>query len=150
MTAISQKCQYALRAVLELAKRPGKSLTTIAEIAAAQAIPPRFLEQILAQLRQTGYVESRRGAEGGYQLSVSPRMLTAGEIIRSIEGRIAPVKCVEGNGETSCPLHENCAFMSMWARARDAVAAVFDGTTFQDLIEEQQAAVGKGAASYCI
>ncbi len=89
--SVSQKCQYALRAVFELASRHGDAPTSIREIAQAQAIPPKFLELILVQLRKAGFVESRRGAHGGYFLAVGPAALTVGEIIRFIDGPIAPV-----------------------------------------------------------
>ena len=148
--SISQKCQYALRAVFELAKRQGEGLTTIGRIAQAQAIPPKFLELILGQLRHSGFVESRRGIHGGYFLATSPAALAVGEIIRFVEGPFAPVRCVVGSKGIDCPLHGNCAFMSMCERARDAVAEVYDTTTFQDLIDEEYAAHNEYVASYCI
>lgn len=148
--SISQKCQYALRAVFELAKRDGTGPTTVAEIAEAQAIPPRFLELILGQLRQGGFVESRRGVRGGYLLAAPRQILSVAEIIRFVDGPIAPVRCVAGSKDTDCPLHGNCAFMGMWARARDAIAEVYDETTFQDLMDEEQASARDYVAGYCI
>ena len=151
--SVSQKCQYALRAVLELAKRPRREPTTAGRIATAQAIPARFLELILGQLRQGGYVTSRRGAKGGFSLAVEPSALSVGEIIRFVDGPIGPVRCVagaDGAGSAECPLYGSCAFMSMWSRARDAVAEVYDTTKFSDLIEAEQAAGSTGQASYCI
>ena len=148
--SLSQKCQYALRAILELAKRQGQGPTTTAEIAEAQAIPARFLELILGQLRHGGFVESRRGVRGGYLLQFSPQALTVGEVIRFVDGAVAPVRCLaEGKG-TDCPLFGSCAFMGMWTRARDAVADVYDTTTFQDLIDEELAVAEGYVASYCI
>ena len=151
--SVSQKCQYALRAVLELAKRPREDPTAAGLIAKAQAIPVRFLELILGQLRQGGYVTSRRGAKGGFSLAVEPSALSVGDIIRFVDGPVGPVKCVadaDGPGNTECALYGNCAFMSMWSRARDAVCDVYDTTTFSDLIEAEQAAGGKSRTSYCI
>lgn len=148
--SISQKCQYALRAVFELAKRDGTGPTTVAEIAEAQAIPPRFLELILGQLRQGGFVESRRGVRGGYLLAAPRQSLSVAEIIRFVDGPIGPVRCVVGSKDTDCPLHGNCAFMGMWRRARDAIAEVYDETTFQDLMDEEQASARGFVASYCI
>ncbi len=140
--SVSQKCQYALRAVFELAKRSREVPTTVSEIAEAQAIPPRFLEAILGQLRSGGYVASRRGAKGGYMLAAEPSALAAGAIIRFVDGPIDPVKCIGGGG-TDCPLYGNCAFIDMWSRAHDAVAEVYDTTSFQDLVdaESQQTSV---------
>ena len=148
--SVSQKCQYGLRAVFELAKRWGNGPTSVSQIAEVQAIPPRFLELILGQLRQGGFVESRRGVHGGYLLTMDPARLYVGQIIQFIDGPVAPVRCVAGNKESDCPLRGNCAFMSMWSRARDAVAGVYDQTSFQDLIEEEAAAAERYVASYCI
>ena len=148
--ALSQKCQYALRAVYELAVRHGSGPTRIGEIAEAQAVPPRFLELILGELRQTGFVESRRGVHGGYLLVVRPEAITVGQIIRYIEGPIAPIACLAETHEPDCPLHGRRAFMGMWERARQAVEGVYDHTTFQDLIDEEQAAMRGQGASYCI
>ena len=148
--SVSQKCQYALRAVFELAKRHGEGPTSIREIARAQAIPTKFLELILRELRMGGFVESRRGVHGGYFLPVLPRTVSAGEIIRFIDGPIAPVRCVGDRRGADCPLHGECAFMDMWTQARDAVADVYDSTTFQNLLDAHRAASEKYVASYCI
>ena len=147
---VSQKCQYALRAVFELARRHGEGPTSIREIASAQAIPPRFLELILAELRKGGFVQSRRGVHGGYFLARLPRAVSAGEIIRFIDGPVAPVRCVGDRRGADCPLYGECAFMGMWTRARDAVAEVYDTTTFQDLIDAEQTSPAGYATAYCI
>jgi len=147
---VSQKCQYALRAVFELAKRHGQGPTTIAEIAKAQAIPVKFLELILRELRRGGFTESRRGVHGGYLLAVPPGALAVGEIIRFIDGELAPVRCIGPGAESDCPLHGNCAFTDLWTRARDAVREVYDATTFQDLVDAERAAAERYIASYAI
>ena len=151
MSTVSQKCQYALRALLELAKHEeSNSVVKIAEIAEAQDIPVRFLEAILAQLKQGGFVASRRGVDGGYQLLRAAEALTAGEIIRFIEGPIGPVECVAGQGGEDCKLHGRCAFMGMWRRARDVVAGVYDSTTFRDLVDADRVANESANPNYCI
>lgn len=146
---ISQKCQYALRAVFELSLRYGDGPVKIADIAENQAIPPRFLEVILSQLKQGGFVESRRGSEGGYFLSTSPVKLTVGDIIRFIEGPVEPVGCGRG-GDEDCPLLGDCVFLSMWERLGDAISEVYDSTTFQSLIEEYQQMRSEYVPSYTI
>jgi Rrf2 family protein len=138
MMKVSQKCQYGLRAVYELAKRYGNGPVAVADVAKVQAIPPRFLELILRQLRQGGIVESRRGPQGGYTLAVRPDQLTIGRVIRFFDGPLAPVSCVAEEPSTECPLHGRCAFLPMWERAREAVSAVFDTTTFQGLVESEK------------
>jgi len=147
---LSQKCQYALRALFELATRRGQGPITTGEIAEPQAIPPRFLELILAQLKQAGYVESQRGARGGYQLTVSPDALTVGEIIRFVEGPLGPVKCLAGPDQADCRLLGRCVFLGLWERAHEAVSQVYDTTSLQDLIDQAGASEGRYVASYCI
>jgi len=147
---LSQKCQYALRAIFELCLRFGQGPVSISETAEAQAIPARFLEQILAQARQAGYVESRRGIQGGYMLAAAPDKLTVGEVIRYFEGPLMPVKCVAGQGGGDCPLRGNCAFKVLWKRAEEAASAVYDSTTFQDLVDEYKSSAARYALNYCI
>ena len=134
MISISQKCQYALRSFFELAKRNTDKPVAIGTIAAAQKIPQRFLEIILNELRQEGYVESRRGPQGGYFLTRSPGSVTVGEIFRLMEGPIRPVKCISGS--EVCPFRGDCPWMDMWDDAAKAMQGVFDGTTFQDLLDK--------------
>ncbi len=148
MSSISQKCRYALRALFELAKRQGQGYLSVPKIAEAQAIPPKFLEAILGQLRQAEIVLSRRGADGGYMLAGRPEGLTVGEVVRLIEGPIGPVGCVDAGGSDECPFYGGCAFMDMWERVRDAVAGVYDTTTFRDLLEVEAKALN--GADYSI
>ncbi len=143
---VSQKYQYALRAVFELSRRPQQSPVRTSEIAESQAIPPKFLELILGELKRGGFVESRRGARGGYLLLGQPDRVTVGEVIRFVDGPVAPVKCITETEQADCPIHGGCAFVGMWRRTRDALNDVFDNTTFQDLLDEDLSA----AADYCI
>src|SRR5579862_6459052 len=83
---ISVKGEYALHAIFDLASQPGRDPVRIADIARRQKIPQKFLELILASLKQGGFVESRRGAEGGYLLAKSADAITVGEVIRFVEG----------------------------------------------------------------
>jgi Rrf2 family protein len=136
--SLSQKCQYALRATFELAKHQGEGPVKIADVAKTQAIPTRFLEVILNQLKQGGFVESRRGSAGGYVLTRSPAALTVGEIIRFIEGPLSPVQCIAGSGGEQCPLHDDCAFLPMWEKVKDALSDVYDSTTFEDLVKQER------------
>ena len=134
--SLSQKCQYSLRAVFELAKLYGEGPVKIAEIAKKQAIPTRFLEVILNQLKQAGFVESRRGSAGGYILARSPAALTVGEIIRYMEGPLSPVQCMTDAADEQCPLQDDCAFLPMWEKAQEALSEVYDATSFADLVEQ--------------
>jgi len=121
----------------------------IAEIAEAQAIPPRFLEQILPQLKQAGYVESRRGVQGGYTMTVPPEVLTVGDVIRFIDGPLDPVQCIAGK-RGACPLQGSCAFIGLWDRARQAVEEVYDSASFRDLADQYEAACRQYVSNYTI
>lgn len=147
--SVSQKCQYALRAVFELAKRQGEGAVSSTQIAAVQAIPPRFLELILGQLRRGGFVQSRRGIRGGYMLVVEPKDVNVRQIVEFVDGPITPVRCLTDSKGNSCPFHSGWAFVDMWHQAARAVTDVYDKTTFQDLID-QEAAAGGYVASYSI
>ena len=135
---VPNRSQYAIRALFELAGRDGDGPVKIAEIAAAQAIPHRFLEVILGQLKRGGFVGSQRGNEGGYFFVRSADDLTVGEVIRFMQGPLDPVGCVTGKGARNCPLHGDCVFMPMWQKVEKAIAGVFDNTTFRDLLEEEE------------
>ncbi|HCA48443.1 MAG TPA: Rrf2 family transcriptional regulator [Armatimonadetes bacterium] len=138
---LSQKCQYALRAVYEITLRQQQWPLKSTEIAEAQAIPPRFLENILAQLRHGGFIDSKRGKEGGYMLTDPEREITVGEIIRFIQGPLVPVHCMV-DGRQDCALAGSCPFEPMWRRASEAVLQVYDHTTIRDLIAEHAVAQG--------
>jgi Rrf2 family transcriptional regulator, cysteine metabolism repressor len=148
---ISQKCQYTLRALFELAKRQNDGPVSAAEIAEAQAIPARFLEVILLGLKDSGEIASRRGHKGGYVLAVSPAAITVGNIIRSVEGSLAPVNCVVRGGEGHCRLKGRCAFVNVWRKAQQAVEEVYDSFTLQDLIDDERSAAEKrGLLEYVV
>lgn len=129
---ISQKCHYAIRAVFELARAPAGATVKIGEIAERQGIPAKFLEAILNQMKGGGFVESRRGAEGGYLLARSARSLSLGEIIRFVEGPLHPVK---GSSRETELDH---IFSPIFAAAEQALAEVYDGVSFQDLVDRSR------------
>ena len=117
---VSQKCQYALRAVFELCKRRKDAPVKNVEVAKAQAIPPRFLEVIMGELKQGGFIDSKRGAEGGYFLVRLPSEITVGDIISFVEGPLGPVPCTSGKAEVACSLRGNCVFLPLWEKVRKA------------------------------
>jgi Rrf2 family cysteine metabolism transcriptional repressor len=125
---ISVKGEYALQAIFDLASNPGKEPVKIAEIARRQKIPQKFLELILASLKQGGFVESRRGAEGGYLLSKRADAITIGEVLRFVEGR---------QEERSRLRRQNdSAFADLWGRVDQAMDSVLDATSFAQLARE--------------
>lgn len=135
---ISNKCYYALRALFELARRyRDQRPIKIANIASAQSIPKRFLEVILNELRQGGFVESRRGVDGGYLLAREPDDISVGEIIRFVDGNLAPVDCVSTDGsETNCDLNYNCPYYDFWNRVGSEMDRIYHGTSLSDILED--------------
>jgi Rrf2 family protein len=146
---VSQKCQYALRALYELAVRASAEPVRIADIAESQAIPARFLEVILAQLKQAGFVTSRRGNEGGYLLARPAASITVGEVIRFVDGSMYPVKCVEEHGK-ACSLKGRCAFSWIWERGAKALSEAYDSITIENLIEKERERATQQAADFAI
>ena len=148
---ISQKCQYALRAMFELAKQHGRGPVKISEIAEHQAIPARFLEVILSEMKQGGFVGSRRGSEGGYLLVRPPEGVTVGAIIRFVEGPFAPVPCIEDDAAARrCALYPRCVFMPMWDKVRRAISEIYDTTTLADLVEQEALRSSQNVSQYSI
>ena len=137
---ITQKHKYALRAMFELAKRQPGGQAKLAEIAAAQAIPQRFLEVIMAQLKGSGLVAAKRGPLGGYLLLKPAEEITVGAIFRFIDDRQNQDRCDACIAREGCPLDADCAFKPMWDRVCRAIYAVYDQTTIQDLLDNEKTA----------
>jgi Rrf2 family protein len=136
--SVSSKCYYAIRAIYALADHGGNEPLKIAEIAEREQIPIRFLEVILGQLKGGGFVQSRRGAEGGYRLAKRPDEITVGQVMRFVDGPIAPVDCVSQSRPKECEFHGQCHFFGFWGRVRQAISDVVDRTTFADLLRENR------------
>ncbi|WP_374019617.1 Rrf2 family transcriptional regulator [Paenibacillus thiaminolyticus] len=122
---ISTKGRYGLTIMMELARSYGEGPTSLKSIAEKNNLSEHYLEQLIAPLRNAGLVKSIRGAYGGYILPVSPEQVTAGEIIRVLEGPISPVDFTE---------EDDPAKRDLWLRIRDSIATVLDSTTLADLI----------------
>jgi Rrf2 family protein len=147
---ISLKCQYAVRALFALARRGGEGLSRVTEIAEKQDIPPRFLENIFNQLRQGGFVESKRGKDGGFFLSRAARDIRVGDVIRFIEGPLHPTGCGSESFAGNCRFRGRCAFLRLWDDAEKALESVYDSTTLQDLVDEDMRLASGLAIDYCI
>ncbi len=126
MVITSVKGEYALKAIFDLASRPSREPVRIAEIARRQKIPQKFLELILSGLKQGGFVESRRGAEGGYLLARPADSITVGEVLRFVDGQTG-LRGRAGRRKGETP------FSGLWQELDEAVSTVVDGTTFADL-----------------
>lgn len=146
---LSQKCQYAVRAIFELAKNYKNGPIKTVVIAKAQAIPSRFLEVILSQLKQGGFTDSKRGTEGGYFLTRPPSEINVGEIISFVEGPLGPVPCLS-DGEMNCSLRGSCVFMAFWEKIRKLESEIYFGTTFQNLVDDDERMQNNYIPSYAI
>ncbi len=132
---LSKKTDYALRALLYLSLRYKKGSVQIKEISAMEKLPTKFLENILLSLRKAGILQSKMGLRGGYSLARPPEDITLGEVIRVLDGTIAPMDCVSRVEYKSCPAEIGCAVRSVMQDVRNAVARVLDDTTLADLVE---------------
>ena len=146
---ISKKCQYALKAVFELAWRnTGKPVKT-REIADAQQMSPRFTEIILNELKHGGFVESKRGSEGGYMLARDANDLTIKEVFEYVQGRIslAPDSAKTGGNADSAG---DEAFKELWEEIDNVVCEVCDKKSFADLVKSERAKREQSPFNYCI
>ncbi len=132
---ISHKAKYALRALVALAQAPRGQSIQISDIAEAQSIPRKFLEQILLDLKHHGFVASRRGKFGGYQLLRDAGDITIGQILRVVDGPIAPLPCLSKTAYRRCEdcrSEAECEIRHVFARVADATRGVLDVTTLAD------------------
>jgi len=135
---LSTKGEYASRAMLELAARYGQGPVAIKILSLSQGIPQQFLEQIMLLLKRAGYVKSKKGPHGGYLLSRPPDKITVAEVIRVMDGPLAPINCVSVMEHEPCPLENRCGLRLLWKEVRDMVAEHLEKTTFQDVLERSQ------------
>jgi len=129
---VSAKVDYALRAMAELAAAPPGPVKG-ERLATAQSIPPKFLENILLELRHAGLVASQRGAEGGYRLARPATEITVADVIRAVEGQIASVR--GARPEETAYTGPATALRDVWIELRTAMRGVLEQTTLADLVD---------------
>jgi Rrf2 family protein len=140
LALISQRAKYALRALVALAKAPPELPLLISEISRDQKIPKKFLEQILLELKRAGIVMSRRGRLGGYVLLRTPDRVTFGEVLRLIDGPIAPLPCLSKIAYrrcADCADEATCEIRRVFARVIIATRDVLDRTTLADAVNDR-------------
>ena len=122
--------------MVQLARRFGTGPASLAEIAAEEDLPRAYLEQLVMSLRDAALVTSTRGAHGGYELAREPRSVRMGEVLRALEGPIAPMFCASDDPEHAivCDRSARCTVNVLWVRVRDAVTGALDGMTLADLV----------------
>ncbi|HVN81561.1 MAG TPA: Rrf2 family transcriptional regulator [Terriglobia bacterium] len=148
---LSMKAKYGLRAMLFLARAYGQGPTLISEMAEREAIPKKFLELILLELRNKGYLHSKKGKGGGYYMGRSPQSISFGEIIRILDGPLAPIPCVSLTAYRrcpDCPDEKTCGIRVVMKEVRDATARILDGTTLADVLERTDHLSGSSQEAY--
>ena len=132
---ISTKGRYAVRLMLDLAANDNGEPIRLKDAANRQAISEKYLEQIISILNKAGYVNSVRGAQGGYRLADKPEKYTVGMILRLTEGSLSPVSCLDPGSE-QCDRYDFCETVFIWQKLLDAINNVIDNVTIRDLVEK--------------
>ena len=130
---ITYKGDYALKALLDLTLHYDQGVSTINDVAKRIDAPVKFLEQVLLDLKKGGFVESKRGNVGGYQLAKDPAEITLGQVVRYIGGPIEPIACVE-KGYSNCNDLRKCVFKNIWFKVAQATSDIIDQVNFADLV----------------
>jgi Rrf2 family protein len=142
---LSKRGEYGLRAMIMLAGPAVNGHTAmlqIREISEREQIPAKFLEQILLALKNAGLVHSKMGVGGGYYLARPAREINLGQIVRVLDGPLAPVKCVSHMAyePCGCPDEQTCGLRLVMGEVRNAIADLLDGTSLEDVVHRQKIA----------
>ncbi len=136
---LSKKGEYALRSLINLgiAAEMNRKLVQVSELAESEQLPVKFLEQILQALKEAGIVESQRGKFGGYRLARPAKKIFIGEVVRLIDGPLAPIGCVSQSAyePCTCPDEAHCGLRMLMLDVRNAIAAILDRYTLSDVVE---------------
>ncbi|HVS52660.1 MAG TPA: Rrf2 family transcriptional regulator [Opitutaceae bacterium] len=136
---LSKKGEYALRSLINLgiAREVGRPLVRVSELADSEKLPVKFLEQILQALKDAGLVRSERGKFGGYRLAKPTNKIPIGDVVRLIDGPLAPIGCVSQSAyeKCTCPDEEHCGLRMLMLDVRNAIAGILDRYTLADVVE---------------
>lgn len=138
---VSTKGRYALRIMLDLAFHNSGELVPLKDIAKRQNITLKYMEQIISPLSKAGFVISLRGSNGGYKLARKSSEYTAGDILRVVEGPLAPTACLENGEYVDCPQADECPTLSFWQGLNKVINDYVDSVTLEDLMNRQLARV---------
>lgn len=133
---LSTRGHYGLKAMFDLAQNYGAGPISLKTVAERQNLSDHYLEHLMAMLRKSGLVNSVRGALGGYVLAREPSEIKVGDVIRALEGPIAPVYCVSEKDPGSCNEADYCITRTVWTRVRDGLAGLLDSISLADLCRE--------------
>jgi Rrf2 family protein len=139
---LSKRGEYGLRAMADLASQPPGTVVPTKAIAQREKIPVKFLEQILLTLRNAGLLHSRMGLGGGYVLAKPAAEITLGQIVRILDGPLAPIRCVSQMAyePCACPDEKTCGLRLVMADVRNAISSILDRTTLADVAHRVEAA----------
>lgn len=132
---LSMRTDYALRALFTLVEHYGGQPIPIIELARRNDIPKRFLEHIMLDLKERGWVDSVAGKRGGYRLSKSPERITMGEVVRHFDGYLAPLACVSVSDYKRCSQEPVCRFRRVMLQSRNMVAQLMDNATLAEVMQ---------------
>jgi Rrf2 family protein len=138
---ISTKGRYALRVMVDLAINNTGEYIPLKNVSARQEITIKYLEQIIPMLSKAGYLKSSRGKDGGYRLARPARNYTVGDILRTVEGNLAPVVCMEDD-PNRCPRSADCSTLSVWTGLDKVINDYLDGITLDELAENRKGMEG--------
>jgi Rrf2 family protein len=131
---VSTRGEYGMRLMVDLAKHWGQGTVSLHAVAKREDLPEAYLEQLVAALRKAGLVNGKRGAGGGYVLAREPREITAGDVVRALEGPIEPQICTaEGEAILNCVREPDCGTRAVWLKLQDSIAKALDGMTLAEL-----------------
>jgi Rrf2 family protein len=135
MIKFSTRGEYGIRMMVEIARHHGHGPVSLTDVSRAEDLPLPYLEQLIGRLRKAKLLVSHQGAHGGYELALSPRQITIGEVLRALEGPIAPMMCAtEAEDDVECARHSVCTVSTVWERVRDALAVALDSITLAELV----------------
>lgn len=136
---LTKKAEYGLRAIINLgiAQELGRNRVSVADLAFADNLPMKFLEQILISLREAGYVETQRGKNGGYFLAKDPKTVKMGDLVRLLDGPLAPIACASQTAyePCSCADEDHCGLRMIMIDVRNAISGILDRYTLADVVE---------------
>jgi Rrf2 family protein len=136
---LTKKAEYGLRAIINLgiAQALGRSRVSVADLAFADNLPMKFLEQILITLREAGYVETQRGKNGGYCIAKDPKTIKMGDLVRLLDGPLAPIACASSTAyePCSCADETHCGLRMLMIDVRNAISGILDRYTLADVVE---------------
>jgi Rrf2 family cysteine metabolism transcriptional repressor len=137
--SFSTKGEYGVRLMVQLARHYGTGPASLAGIVAEEDLPRAYLEQLVVSLREAGLVVSTRGAHGGYELARPPEAITMSEVLRALEGPIAPMFCATDDPEHAlvCDRSSRCTVNLLWVKVRDAITSTLESMTLADLAPER-------------